>query len=63
MGSGEGPTYEKMKGLQHGKANNENQEASQHGTKRAAIYVRVSSEKQAEKVSPEAQETDARDSV
>jgi site-specific DNA recombinase len=31
-----------------------------HGTKRAAIYVRVSSEKQAEKVSPEAQETDAR---
>lgn len=31
------------------------------GTKRAAIYVRVSTEKQAEKVSPEAQEADARD--
>ena len=31
-----------------------------HGTKRAAIYVRVSSEKQAEKASPEAQEADAR---
>lgn len=30
------------------------------GPKRAAIYIRVSSEKQADKVSPEAQETDAR---
>lgn len=31
------------------------------GAKRAAIYVRVSSEKQADKVSPEAQEHDARE--
>ena len=33
---------------------------ARHGAKRAGIYVRVSSEKQAEKVSPETQEADAR---
>ena len=32
-----------------------------HSTTRAAIYIRVSSEKQADKVSPEAQEHDARE--
>lgn len=37
------------------------QKQTQHGVKRAAIYVRVSSEKQAEKVSPETQENDARE--
>src|SRR5512139_2636830 len=31
-----------------------------HGPKRAALYIRVSSEKQAEKVSPEIQEKDDR---
>ncbi len=36
------------------------QKQTRHGAKRAAIYVRVSSEKQAEKVSPETQEADAR---
>lgn len=35
-------------------------ELSRNGRKRAAIYVRVSSEKQAGKVSPEAQEADCR---
>ncbi len=38
------------------KSNKQNRQ----GTRRAAIYVRVSSEKQAEKVSPETQENDAR---
>jgi hypothetical protein len=32
-----------------------------HSTMRAAIYIRVSSERQADKVSPEAQEHDARE--
>lgn len=38
-----------------------NRKQTRQGTQRAAIYVRVSSEKQADKVSPEAQESDARE--